>query len=134
MELRQVLLDCWTWPGALRVGRVAAAADPNAESPLESIGRLLLLQHGLPTPSTQVPIGRDRVDFLWPRYRTVGEADGMTKYDGSEPDSLRHEKLRQERLEEAGLTVVRFTWRQVEHEPGRTVDRFRRAFAKADAA
>ncbi|GAC1333174.1 MAG: DUF559 domain-containing protein [Mycobacteriales bacterium] len=84
-QLEQVLRDCWTWPGAIRANRVAAAADPAAESALESIGRLLLRGSGLPAPRTQAPVGRDRVDFLWPRYRTVGEADGLLKYDDAEP-------------------------------------------------
>ena len=103
---------------------------------LEKIGSSIYVapSGGLPAPRTQVSVGRDRVDFLWPRYRTVGEADGMLKYDDAEPGRLRAEKLRQERLEESGLTVVRFTWHQVEYEPARTVERFRQAFARAEAA
>jgi very-short-patch-repair endonuclease len=59
-----------------------------------------------------------RVDFLWRRCGLVGEADGRVKYRDNE---LWLEKLRQERLEDAGFTVVRWTWAQA-HVPD---ERFR---------
>jgi hypothetical protein len=45
-------------------------------------------------------------------------------------DAVRREKLRQERLEELGYTVVRLTWEQVTGEPERSAARIRRAFAR----
>ncbi len=51
------------------------------------------------------------VDFLWRDQRTVGEADGMLKYD--ESGALRREKLREEELRACGLEVVRNTWDDV---------------------
>jgi very-short-patch-repair endonuclease len=94
------------------------------ESALESIvrGRLLLL--GLPMPEPQVWVGDGagtigRVDFLWRAQRLVGEADGRLKYTD---DVLWREKLRQERLADAGFTVVRWTWAQA-HAPD---EQFRR--------
>jgi hypothetical protein len=44
---------------------------------------------------------------------------------------LMKEKLRQQRLEELGLIVVRATWHQLVHEPAATADRIRRAFGIA---
>lgn len=71
---------------------------------------------GLPAPDLQVDI-RDadgvwlaRTDFLW-EFAVVGEADGLEKYD--DLSVLRAEKLRQERLERAGLVVVRWTMNDV---------------------
>lgn len=112
-DLEQVLADCHDWPG-IPAARVAMAfADPLAESVLESISRVAFARAGLPVPELQVNL-RDadgfigRVDFLWPDERVVGEADGLGKYKDILDVQL--EKLRQERLEQAGFVVVRWTW------------------------
>jgi very-short-patch-repair endonuclease len=132
-DLERVLGECRRWPGSSRARAVVGFADATAESPLESLARLMFAEQGLPPPATQVPIGEGRpfarVDFLWPRFATVVETDGLAKYD--ELDALRREKLRQERLEELGYKVVRLTWEQVTGEPGRSAARIRRAFALA---
>ena len=129
-QLVGVLVDCRGWPGMRMARRVVDFADGAAESPLESVCRLAFHQQGLPPPTLQAWI-RDgdwaaRVDFLWPRHRTVVEADGLVKYD--QPDALRVEKLRQERLEELGYRVVRVTWSQLAASPAAVADRIRRAF------
>ena len=55
-------------------------------------------------------------DFGWPQLRTVGEFDGQVKYGrllrpGQEPgDAVFAEKLREDRLRDQGLSVVRWTW------------------------
>jgi very-short-patch-repair endonuclease len=69
-------------------------------------------------PELQVWLGDDagtigRVDFLWRKAGVVGEADGRVKYTDS---ALWQEKLRQERLEDAGYGVLRWTWAQA-HAP-----------------
>jgi very-short-patch-repair endonuclease len=114
-----------------------AFADPKAESPCELLARVVLHRGGLPAPQTQVLIGDEwfwyaRVDFAWPAYGTVLEADGLLTYrDPARPDALQREKLRQERLEELGLQVVRVTWHQLVEEPERCCDRVRAAFCRA---
>ena len=135
--LDDVLRYCRTWPGISRASRAVRFADPHAESALESLARLLFATYGLPPPQTQVILGDDweaiaRVDFYWPEYGIVGEADGMLKYD-NRPHALRAEKLRQERLAEAGYEVVRFTWDDVVYRPRQTVERIRAAFARGAA-
>lgn len=113
-ELRDAARLCADWPGGRRAAAVAGFADGRAETPLESITRVAYLEEGLPPPETQVevyaPDGRlvAIVDFLWRAQRTVGEADGMLKYDA--PGALRLEKLREEDLRACGLEVVRNTW------------------------
>ena len=62
-----------------------AFADGRAESPLEPVGRWRLHRAELPAPELQVVLGNEygplgRVDFYWPEYRTVGEADGLLEY------------------------------------------------------
>jgi very-short-patch-repair endonuclease len=80
-------------------------------------------------PEPQVWLGDEagtigRVDFLWREPCVVGEADGRVKYRDNE---LWQEKLRQERLEDAGFTVLRWTWAQA-HAPD---EQFRRRVLSA---
>jgi hypothetical protein len=115
-ELRAVAADCAGWPGVRTARRVAGFADPRAANPLESISRAAFHEWGLPRPQLQVQMrSLDIVDFLWEAYGVVGEADGMGKYD--DPAALRMEKLRQERLERDGFTVVRWTWDEAYRRP-----------------
>jgi hypothetical protein len=135
-DLRKVLVDCATWPGIRRAARVVEFAEPKTESPAESIARVVCFEQGLPPPRPQVVLNDGtvdlaRVDFYWPEHATVLEIDGLAKYDGRDPGALMREKLRQQRLEELGLIVVRATWHQLVHEPAATADRIRRAFGIA---
>jgi hypothetical protein len=133
-ELDRLLIDCAVWPRIRRAALVVAASDQRAESPLETVCRLVFARHGLPSPDLQALVvdERDgwwaRVDFLWARRRTVVEADGMVKYASGA--DLHAEKLRQERIEELGYAVLRVTWAQVTREPQATVARVLRAFAR----
>lgn len=132
-DIREVVATCAGWRGVAQASQVVEFADPRAESALESVGRVFFAERRLPPPQTQVllsdsrgPIGR--VDFYWPEFNTVDEADGLQKY--ATPQTLTAEKLRQERLEEAGYEVVRLTWHQVFKVPEPTAARFRAAFAR----
>lgn len=126
-----------SWPGGPQALRVAGFADGRAETPLETLTRLAYRQERLPAPESQVEVWRDGrfvalVDFLFRDQRTVGEADGMGKYD--QPGSLRAEKRREEDLRRCGLEVVRNTWDEVWHAPGRAdlAQRMREAFGYAE--
>ncbi|MCW2495684.1 MAG: hypothetical protein JWQ77_1608 [Jatrophihabitans sp.] len=120
-ELDAVARRSANWPGIARARRSLARADARAESPLESISRLVLDRSELPRAVLQQRIGTQdgnfvaRVDFGWAALGVVGEADGLLKYD--DRDVLREEKLRQERLEQLGLIVVRWGWRDITREP-----------------
>ncbi|MFL6054395.1 MAG: type IV toxin-antitoxin system AbiEi family antitoxin domain-containing protein [Actinoallomurus sp.] len=119
-SLIRVAEDCGRWPGIERARAVIDFAHPRARSPFESITRVMFAEQGLPTPEVGVLVGEDdqiftEVDFLWAEHRTIAEADGLLKY--TDPERLRIEKLKQERLEEMGFTVVRLTWRQVTEHP-----------------
>lgn len=133
-ELLNVISHCSRWPGAAQARKVTAFADPKAESALESIGRVVFAEQGLPAPESQAEIvirsGQVfRVDFLWRGFRTIAEADGMLKY--AAPSALRDEKLRQEALSDLGYEVVRFTWKQLHADPAGVAARVRGAFARA---
>lgn len=68
--------------GLVRLRRVLDLVDGGAESPQETRTRLLLIDAGLPRPTTQIRI-RDntgfviaRADLGWPRWRVIVEYDG----------------------------------------------------------
>jgi hypothetical protein len=140
--LEAVLEECRGWPGIDAARTAVAFADGRAESPLESVGRWRMHETALPPPDLQVVVGDEdgpigRTDFLWAAHRTVGEADGFGKYrsDDGTADfaALRSEKLREDRLREAGFEVFRFTWNEALHQPYLIGVRARRAFARAGA-
>jgi hypothetical protein len=114
------------WPGITVARRAVELASPLAESPLESLARLLIIDGGLPVPGLQKWIktyrGWYRVDGLWADRAVVLEADGMKKYRGDD-DALPNEKVRQEAIERAGYRVVRVTWDDVMNQPQLTTFR-----------
>jgi hypothetical protein len=137
-ELEAVVLRCWNWPRISRAVRAIALTDLRSESPLESVSRLALAWLGLPTAQLQAAIcgpgarTTARVDFYWDSVGVVGEADGVVKYRGP-VDSLLAEKRRQERLEDLGLTVVRWGWDDVTRRPNELRSRLLAAFDRGRA-
>jgi hypothetical protein len=139
-EIEQVLLFCWNWPGIGRAQRAVRLSDGRAESPLESISRLVLDRLGLPVPDLQPlildqfgrPLGR--LDFYWEKYGIAGEADGHMKYDGPNgPAILAAEKERQEQLEDASMIFVRWGWEQATRRQLLLRERVMAAFARGAA-
>lgn len=111
-ELTSVADRCRRWPGVRRARDVITQLNPLAESPLESVSRFHLHAALLPEPELQVDLHDrfgsflGRPDFYWDEFGVVGEADGDSKYVALEV--LLQEKKRQQRLEGAGLVVVRW--------------------------
>ena len=137
-ELEQVARDCTRWPGIRKARQVMAFADGRAATPLESISRAAFREMGLPAPELQATLAWDEwgnpriiVDFYWPDFGVVGEADGLMKYDDTDRQALRNEKLRQEELEDLGYVVVRWTWDDIWRRPDWVVMRLRKAMDKA---
>lgn len=101
---------------------VCARADAGAESPGETLTRLRLLDAGLPVPTTQIAVathaGRFRIDLGWPEHRVGIEFDGRVKYSGlfgrAPVDALIQEKRREDALREAGWTLLRVTWQDLQ--------------------
>ena len=139
-SLVKVALDCSRWPGVRKARQVIAFGDGRAASPLESVSRVVFREFGLPSPELQVTVAWDEwgnpriiVDFCWPEFGVVGEADGLIKYDEEldpEGKSLRAEKLRQEEIEGLGYIVVRWTWDQIWRQPEEVMRRLRNAMAE----
>ena len=133
LGLADVLRTCARWPGIDRARRVTAFSTENAESVLESCARVVFAEEGLPPPVLQAAIATadgefiGRVDFCWPAYRVIAEADGMAKYE--DPRRARDQIMRDIRLRDAGYKVVHFTWAELFGTPERVIDRIRAAFA-----
>jgi hypothetical protein len=133
--LEQILRDCHNWPGVRRAMRVVSFADGRADAVSESLARGLFAEVGLPSPKLQVPI-YDRtgiigiVDFLFETQRTIVEVDGRAKYR-NHPDSLFQEKLREDRLREAGYEVTRLSWAELVGPPQAVAHKISAAFARA---
>lgn len=131
--LAEALRSCEGWPGADRARRVIRFSTGDAGSVLESCARVVFIEAGLPAPVLQAAIATadgifiGRVDFCWPAYRVIAEADGMAKYDV--PGRAREQIMRDIRLRDAGYKVVHFTWSELFGAPERVIARIRAAFA-----
>ncbi|GAB3602295.1 hypothetical protein [Microbacterium aureliae] len=96
-------------------------SDGKAESTLESVSRAAIEWLGFPEPVLQRSFAtsedvRDRSDFWWPDQRTVGEADGDIKYDGTHGDPLERLRARRERdarLRSWARSITHWAWSDV---------------------
>jgi hypothetical protein len=133
-ELRAVLAACPLRSGVSRAAEVVEFADGLAESPLESVSRVVFRDCGLPPPALQVWLGGTtepaaRVDFYWPKYRTIAEADGNIKYN----DPLRASaQLRRDSVLRAdGFEVVHFGWQEITQNSAFVVASIKTAFQRS---
>lgn len=89
--------------------------SPLAESPMESLTRLMCVKAGLPTPKLQYQVNgrvnnrRYFVDMAWPQYGLAIEVDGLSKY--SNLNDIREEKNRENELYAFFPYVKRVTWK-----------------------
>lgn len=135
--LLRVLDECAAWSDVGRARKVISFLDARAESPLESISRVVMHEYRLPPPEPQYWIdvegGRFRADFYWKQQRLIGEADGRAKYsiDPAVPpeEAAWREKLREDALRDAGYRVVRWTYDQMVRQTDATIARIRRRLA-----
>ncbi|MFN2390041.1 MAG: type IV toxin-antitoxin system AbiEi family antitoxin domain-containing protein [Actinomycetota bacterium] len=114
-------------------GRIRRLVDErhDGKRPAESFFEILLemvVSGGLPDPVRQVRVydGTElvgRVDLAYPEQRIAIEADGYGFH--SSPGAFRRDRARDNRLHALGWTVLRFTWRDLDH-PAAVVDTVRR--------
>ncbi|WP_369256260.1 hypothetical protein [Geodermatophilus amargosae] len=122
-DLRAAVLRATHWVGVGDAARAFGLADGRAESPLESRGRLALVEAGLPRPELQVEVHGPRglvarVDAWYEEAGVAVEFDGRVEYldpvGGREPgEVLWREKRREDRLRELGIRVVRLVQEDV---------------------
>ncbi|WP_336923739.1 DUF559 domain-containing protein [Aquipuribacter sp. SD81] len=119
--------------GVRTARRALPLLDGRAESPPESVLRLLVHEAGLPRPVPQLvvtgPDGRAvaRVDLGWPDQRVAVEYDGRHHMEAGQ---WQRDLRRRERLEELGWRVVVVTREDLAHDPLGTAARVRRALTR----
>lgn len=103
-------------PGAAALRRVLATRTGTlTESAAQRRLLELIREAGLPFPKTERPLLGYRVDLLWPELRLVVEVDGYQTHGTR--GAFERDRRRDARLQTAGFLVLRFTARQIEHQP-----------------
>ncbi len=114
--------------GVVKVRDLLPAANPLAESPMESRTRQRVIEAGLPEPELQVvvrlPSGVERyLDHGWRRARVGLEYDGQDFHSGD--GSLDRDRRRHAELLAAGWTIVYVTATDVYRTPERMTNQLR---------
>jgi hypothetical protein len=86
-----------------------------SDSDLEVRFRPIARSAGMPQPLCKQLVNGFEVDFHWPELGLVVETDGL-RYHRT-PSAQARDRLRDQTHVAAGLTVLRFTHRQVRYEP-----------------
>jgi hypothetical protein len=133
-ELRSVLAACPLRSGIRRAAEVVEFAHGLAESPLESIARVVFRDSGLPPPELQVWLGGPtepaaRVDFYWKKYRTIAEVDGSIKY--ADPLRASNQLRRDAILRAEGFEIVHFGWQEITENPAFVLASIKTAFRRS---
>jgi predicted transcriptional regulator of viral defense system len=103
-------------PGARRLRTLLdTASHALTTTALERYFLPLAHKAGLPLPQTQAPLGGHRVDFYWPELGLIVETDSL-RYHRT-PFKQAADKRRDNKHAGSGLTTLRFTHWQVQHEP-----------------
>ncbi|MEV7329818.1 type IV toxin-antitoxin system AbiEi family antitoxin domain-containing protein [Micromonospora sp. NPDC093244] len=100
--------------GAVAARSYLAEVDGRAQSPLETRARLRCIDGRVPPDALQLEV-RDDDGYLlgigdlgWRVHRIIAEADGRGPH--GVPEAVFADRRRQNRLVNAGWTVLRFTW------------------------
>lgn len=121
-------------PGVRGVRKAAEAlhlADAGAESPPESLTRILVIAAGLPRPVTQILIRDDyghpiyRLDMGWPEFKVAIEYDGAQHW--TDPAQRARDIDRLEFLAAQGWTIIRISGTQLYDQPRLVVNRVAKA-------
>ena len=120
-DFGDVLATMKSWPGVTRSRRAADVADPGADTPGETLMRLVVLALGVGSPVTQFPVpvskGTAWCDLRVGRH--IFEFDGRRKYrrtaDGGDADVppdevLWNETVRERDVASHGLGISRVFW------------------------
>lgn len=123
--------------GIVAVRDLLALASPQAESPMESEARLVMVDGGLPPPVLQYEItdagGRVwRVDFAWPERRVAAEYDGVAWHSG--PEAFYRDRRRTAALQDLNWLVVPMVAEDVRYRHWELVRRIETQLRRARAA
>jgi hypothetical protein len=123
--------------GIAAVRALIALAAADAESPMESEARLVMIDGGLPTPVLQHVVvdlsgRRWRLDFAWPQLRVGAEYDGVDWHSG--PDAFVRDRRRSAALQELGWVVVPIVAEDVRYRSWELVRRIETQLVRAQVA
>ncbi len=112
-SIEDVLLLAKRHPGARGLRRLRTAlplVDGGSASPKETWLRLLLIDAGLPTPTTQIPVHENwhlfaLLDMGWEQYKVAAEYDG--DHHRTDRRVYRKDQRRLRKLEAMGWIVIR---------------------------
>ena len=137
-ELSAVRREQRGWPFITTADTGLQLLNPSRETWFESWSFIRLWQLGVDLPESQVSVhdhrGRflGRVDGLWRDGATVAEADGRGKYLGQfDPNgasaeaaalSVVAEKIREDRMRDCGLELVRWDLAEIQRDPGNVAE------------
>jgi Protein of unknown function (DUF559) len=116
--------------GLQQLRAVLPLVDGGATSPKETWLRLLLINAGLPTPTTQIPVHENRrlfgvLDMGWEKYKVAVEYDG--DHHRTNRQQYAKDQWRQRKLEALGWVVLRVI---ADDGPADVVRRVRAALAR----
>ncbi|GFG72958.1 hypothetical protein [Mycobacterium botniense] len=123
--------------GIVAVRGLLPLAAPEAESPMESEARLVMIDAGLPTPVLQYEVmdanGKTwRLDFAWPEYRVAAEYDGVAWHSG--PEAFFRDRRRSAALQDLGWVIVSIVAEDVRYRPWDLIGRIEAQLHRAKAA
>ncbi|HZB50087.1 MAG TPA: glucodextranase DOMON-like domain-containing protein, partial [Mycobacteriales bacterium] len=127
-EVEAYAAACRGWRGVRRCADALGHVDGAAESPMESRLRMLLVLDGLPRPVVNQPLHDAYGCFLARPDLRIEHV--LVEYDGSvhrDRDQFDRDLRRQNRLVNAGFTVLRYTAADVYRRPALVAAQVRRA-------
>ncbi len=113
--------------GLTQLGRTLKLVDGGAESPYESLTRLMFVQAGFPPPETQIPVLDEHgvviavIDIGWREYLVGVDFEGAHHW--TDPKQRRWDCERYTRLPELGWTDFRVTSGMVHQTPRAILNR-----------
>lgn len=127
----------WGRRGIVHVRELIPLAAAEAESPMESEARLMMIDGGLPHPELQFEVvDRDgrlwRLDFAWPDKKFAVEYDGFDFH--ADPEALRRDRQKRAALHELDWTVMSIVSDDVRRRSWDTVRRIEFELERAYAA
>ncbi len=109
--------------GARRLARMTGRQGDAAWTRSDMEERFLAIcdRAGVPRPRVNMPIALGdgeyvEVDFAWPEHRLIVETDGWATHGTRR--AFVGDRRRDRRLRLLGWDPIRFTWFEIEHEPG----------------
>ncbi|MGE2690354.1 hypothetical protein [Mycolicibacterium pulveris] len=123
--------------GIVAVRELISLARPEAESPMESEARLVMIDGGVaPTELQYEIVDRDfrtwRVDFAWPECGLAVEYDGFDWH--SDQEQFRRDRLKRAALQEVGWSVLSVVFDDVRVRPSQMLRRIETELRRAKAA